>query len=138
MEEKFSWFQILFYSSLVLILAVATAVLRFNKYYPYLIFLLVACFFAERMLGLLFAFIRKSIVNENGSVNIDIAYHIIFDVLKITVMLATIVIILALLVLWKDSEMFITGVLVTLLSAVIGSLLTIKSGWVEKKKTPLH
>jgi len=138
MEEKFSWFQTLFYSSLAVILAVSTVVLRFNRYYPYLIFFLVACVFAERMLGLLLTFIRKSIVNENGSVNIDIAYHIIFDVLKMADMIAVVIVILALLIFSKDTEMFITGVLVTLLSTVIGALLTLKSGWIEKKRSSTH
>ena len=133
MDEKFNWFLTLFYSSLGIILMFATVTMRNDKYYPYLIFMLVACVFAERILGLLFTFVRKTLVDETGAINTDMAYNTIFDFMKISSMLATVVIILLLLVFWRNTESFLTGVLVTVLATVAGALLTLKSGWIDKK-----
>ena len=133
MEEKFSWFQILFYSSLGIVLVFATATIRETRHYPYLLFILIGCFFAERVLGLLFHFVRKTLVDEHGAINTDMAYNTIFDFLKIAAMLAVVVIILALLIFWRRTESFLTGVLITVLAVVTGALLTLKSGWVDKK-----
>lgn len=133
MEERFSWFQGLFYGALGIILIFATFTIKESRYYPYLLFILIGCFFVERILGLLFHFVRKSLVTETGAVNTDLAYNTIFDFLKISAMLATIIVILMLLIFWKSAESFLTGVFITVLATTIGALLTVKSSWTDKK-----
>ena len=135
MEDKFSWFHVLFYAALGVILLFATFTIMDTRYYPYLLFVLIGCFLAERILWVLFYFIGKSLVTDKGSINTDMAHDIVFDFLKISAMMATIMIVLGLLILWRTLEPFLTGVLITILATTMGALLTLRPGWDKKSRS---